>query len=386
MPKSKSEPVDLSKKQRYARSQSSLLSTTNNQVKKRENNKPRSKSKSPRNSAIIPGVRISKLKLNLTPTSSSNSIKSSSASPADPNKKVDMTLDLKNENLSHPCTTNSDTRTGYSDNTTNVVKKAGWQGMAVSEIWADESPNVEDKLIGITNQNNTGNSNSSIIPPLPVSCTTSGSGSGVMVVGSNNIAGATKPQNQSIDRLTDESSMASSICSTLDSIQPPSLMNSLISMSESRIPSLPNSPKVTSKLECRHNVMNLSGKKGQKVPEMVRRALGQVEQFDEKIASTDLSSSISRYVYYFYFICKKLREIIHGPIFFFSCQSNLDNIKPPTDMDSSILSIASISSEIAEVNNHATSADNSTTLSDKTLVNRLLLEEDDEKTGLFTII
>ena len=304
MPKSKSEPVDLSKKQRYARSQSSLLSTTNNQVKKRENNKPRSKSKSPRNSAIIPGVRISKLKLNLTPTSSSNSIKSSSASPADPNKKVDMTLDLKNENLSHPCTTNSDTRTGYSDNTTNVVKKAGWQGMAVSEIWADESPNVEDKLIGITNQNNTGNSNSSIIPPLPVSCTTSGSG--IMVVGSSNTAGTTKPQNQSIDRLTDESSMASSICSTLDSIQPPSLMNSLISMSESRIPSLPNSPKVTSKLECRHNVMNLSGKKGQKVPEMVRRALGQVEQFDEKIASTDLSSSISRYVYYFYFICKKI--------------------------------------------------------------------------------
>jgi len=348
------------------------LSTTNNQVKKRENNKPRSKSKSPRNSAIIPGVRISKLKLNLTPTSSSNSIKSSSASPADPNKKVDMTLDLKNENLSQPCTTNSDIRTGFSDNTTNVVKKAGWQGMAVSEIWADESPNVEDELIGIANQNNTENSNNSIIPPLPVSCTTSGSGT-------------TKPQNQSIDRLTDESSMASSICSTLDSIQPPSLMNSLISMSESRIPSLPNSPKVTSKLECRHNVMNLSGKKGQKVPEMVRRALGQVEQFDEKIASTDLSSSISRYVYYF--IGKKnLREIIHGPIFFFSCQSNLDNIKPPTDMDSSILSIASISSEIAEVNNHPTSVDNSTTLIDKTLVNRLLLEEDDEKTGLFTII
>ena len=214
MPKSKSEPVDLSKKQRYARSQSSLLSTTTNQVKKRENTKPRSKSKSPRNSAIIPGVRISKLKLNLTPTSGSGS-KSSSASPADPNKIVDMTLDLKNENgenISHP----------YGTPCTNtVVKKAGWQGMAVSEIWADESPNVpnvEDKL---TNQNNTGNS--SIIPPLPVSCTTSG-GSGIMVV-SSTTGGTTKPQNQSIDRLTDESSMTSSICSTLDSIQPPSLMN-----------------------------------------------------------------------------------------------------------------------------------------------------------------
>ena len=316
MPKSKSEPVDLSKKQRYARSQSSLLSTTNNQVKKREN-KPRSKSKSPRNSAIIPGVRISKLKLNLTPTGSSQS-KSSSASPADP-KKVDMTLDLKNE-------------------PTTVVKKAGWQGMAVSEIWADESPNVpnaEDKMTGggcganHNNINNTGNS--SIIPsasPLPVSCTTSGGGSGIMI---GSTTSNSKPQNQSIDRLTDESSMTSSICSTLDSIQPPSLMNSLISMSE-RQPSLPNSPKVSSKLECRHNVMNLSGKKGQKVPEMVRRALGQVET-QSAWASTDLSSSIS------------------------SCQSNLDNIKPPTDMDSSILSIASISSEIAEVNttNHAIS-------------------------------
>ena len=68
--------------------------------------------------------------------------------------------------------------------------------------------------------------------------------------------------------------------------------------------------------------MNLSGKKGQKVPEMVRRALA-ISQGPEQ----DLSSSIS------------------------SCQSNIDNIKPPTDMDSSILSIASISSEIAEMNN-----------------------------------
>merc|ERR1719510_2900192 len=150
------------------------------------------------------------------------------------------------------------------------------------------------------NHNNINTGNSSIIPsasPLPVSCTTSGGGSGIMI-GS---ATSSKPQNQSIDRLTDESSMTSSICSTLDSIQPPSLMNSLISMSE-RQPSLPNSPKVSSKLECRHNVMNLSGKKGQKVPEMVRRALGQVET-QSAWASTDLSSSIS------------------------SCQSNLDNIK-----------------------------------------------------------
>ena len=111
-----------------------------------------------------------------------------------------------------------------------------------------------------------------------------------------------------IEKSMEDSSLASSICSTLDNIQPPSLMNSLISMSEK--PSLPNSPKISSRLECRHS--NLSGKKGQKVPEMVRRAL-------------DLSSSFS------------------------SCQSNLDNIKPPTEMDSSILSIASISSEVADL-------------------------------------
>ena len=180
--------------------------------------------------------------------------------------------------------------------------------MAVSEMW-DESPNVPNTKLSIP-------------------------------------SATSKPQNQSVDRLTDESSLTSSICSTLDSIQPPSLMNSLISMSEK--PSLPNSPKVSSKLECRHttNVMSLSGKKGQKVPEMVRRALGQVQV-------EDLSSSLS------------------------SCQSNLDNIKQPTDMDSSILSIASISSEIAEMNN---SSDLS---ADKTLVlNRLLQEEDDDKTAL----
>ena len=111
------------------------------------------------------------------------------------------------------------------------------------------------------------------------------------------------------------------------------------------------SPKVASKLECRHTIMNLSGKKGQKVPEMVRRALvGQVE--------ADLSSSIS------------------GSS---SCQSNLDNIKPPPDMDSSILSIASISSEIAEsFHNSAETTDR-----DKTLTSpRLLDDEDEDKTAL----
>ena len=237
--KSKSEPLDLKKK---LRSQSSLVSST-----QRDNRKPRSKSKSPRNSRVIPGVKISELKL----------ISPSGDTPKEPPKEIEskMTLNLSSEPV------------------------------AVSQMWDDQSPN----------------------PPL---------------ANPNPILEESKAM--------EDSSLASSICSTLDNIQPPSLMNSLISMSER--PSIPNSPKVSSKLECRHSG-NLSAKKGQKVPEMVRRAL-------------ELSSSFS------------------------SCQSNLDNIKPPTEMDSSILSIASISSEVAD--------------QERTILNKELqqLEEDCDKTAL----
>ena len=227
--KSKSEPLDLKKK---LRSQSSLVSST-----KREN-RTRSKSKSPRNSKVIPGVAIAELKL---------------ISPGDKPKEPPKEEPKMALNLNEP--------------------------VAVSQMWDDKSPN----------------------PPMDQECN--------------------KPN------LMEDSSLASSICSTLDNIQPPSLMNSLISMSER--PSIPNSPKVSSKLECRHSG-NLSAKKGQKVPEMVRRAL-------------ELSSSFS------------------------SCQSNLDNIKPPTEMDSSILSIASISSEIAD--------------QERTVFNKEI-EQEDDKTAL----
>ena len=244
--KSKSEPLDLKKK---LRSQSSLVSST-----QRDNRKPRSKSKSPRNSRVIPGVKISELKL-ISPGDT----------PKEPPKEEEhieskMTLNLSSEPV------------------------------AVSQMWDDQSPN----------------------PPA-----------------------STNPLMEDIKaNIMEDSSLASSICSTLDNIQPPSLMNSLISMSER--PSIPNSPKVSSsastRLECRHSG-NLSAKKGQKVPEMVRRAL-------------ELSSSFS------------------------SCQSNLDNIKPPTEMDSSILSIASISSEVAD--------------QERTILNKelLQLEEDCDKTAL----
>ncbi|CAB4061798.1 APC [Lepeophtheirus salmonis] len=92
-------------------------------------------------------------------------------------------------------------------------------------------------------------------------------------------------------------SLESSLCSNISMIQPPSIMDSLISMSERKTDVLlPH----TAKMECRHT---LSAKKGYTVPEMVRRAIG----------------------------------ITKAPTI-------LD------DMDNSILSIASISSEVACVN------------------------------------
>ena len=62
---------------------------------------------------------------------------------------------------------------------------------------------------------------------------------------------STIPKAREFQKSMEDSSLASSICSTLDDIQPPSMMNSLISMSEK--PSLPNSPRVSSKFECRHS-------------------------------------------------------------------------------------------------------------------------------------
>ena len=151
------------------------------------------------------------------------------------------TPDAKDANLSLDLKTESEDITENTATPTTV--------MAVSEMWTDVSPNPDSN-------------------PAPVAFT------------------APIPKAREIQKSMEDSSLASSICSTLDNIQPPSLMNSLISMSER--PSLPNSPKVTSKLECRHS--GLSAKKGQKVPEMVRRAL-------------ELSSSFS------------------------SCQSNLDKLR-----------------------------------------------------------
>ena len=109
-------------------------------------------------------------------------------------------------------------------------------------------------------------------------------------------------------------------------IQPPSVMDNLISMTGSPEKSSKTTLNATMpKIECRHT---LSAKKGHVVPEMVRRALGVTNNLNAT-SFEDMSSSLS------------------------SCQSNLDNIKPPTfmddlELDNSILSIASISSELAD--------------------------------------
>merc|ERR1712079_213954 len=94
--KSKSEPVDLKKKQLRTRNRTSDR---------------RSKSKSPRNSKIIPGVRIPSLKLK----------------PTTPDAKdANLSLDLKTE--SEDITENTETPTTV---------------MAVSEMWTDVSPNPD---------------------------------------------------------------------------------------------------------------------------------------------------------------------------------------------------------------------------------------------------
>ena len=135
------------------------------------------------------------------------------------------TPDAKDANLSLDLKTESEDITENTATPTTV--------MAVSEMWTDVSPNPDSN-------------------PAPVAFT------------------APIPKAREIQKSMEDSSLASSICSTLDNIQPPSMMNSLISMSEK--PSLPNSPKVSSRLECRHNKKLQASTSGQRlVPEMVSR-------------------------------------------------------------------------------------------------------------------
>jgi hypothetical protein len=69
-------------------------------------------------------------------------------------------------------------------------------------------------------------------------------------------------------------------------IQPPSMMDNLISMTASPEKT---SKSGTPKIECRHT---LSAKKGSAVPEMVRRALGVTNNLNAT-SFEDMSSSLS---------------------------------------------------------------------------------------------
>ncbi|XP_068213192.1 uncharacterized protein [Palaemon carinicauda] len=103
----------------------------------------------------------------------------------------------------------------------------------------------------------------------------------------------------------------------IENIKPPSAMGSLASMSNSLTSSAEDrGNKIANKrLECRHT---------RRLPEMVRRALA-----DQDYGSTENMASMAS-----------------------SCHSNVDNIPPPSmlddDMENSMISVASITSEVAE--------------------------------------
>ncbi len=275
MLKSKSEPLNLRK------TKSAVAAGSSSRVQRREGAKERrrSASKSPRNSKIVPGVRITELKLKPKPKSKEPS----------PEKQEDEEEEV-----------------GKVASSVFVRESPqGDQNDAQSDVKSDRRDIEYD-----------GANEESMTETLTVS-----------TARKQLFAPSASTDLASAD--LESAALLSSISSTLSSVQPPSMMESLISMNDRS--SAPNTPPASrAKMECRHT---LSGKKGFTVPAMVRRALGS----DVKGSNEDLSSVSS------------------------SCQSNLDNIRPPTimeDMDNSIVSIASLNSEVAaDVRDHPQAVD-----------------------------
>ena len=381
--KSKSEPLNLKS------------STCNKKSKKQpktiQKQISRPKSKSPRNSRVIPGVRITELKLK---TKSSV-------------EKEEVTLD--SESNQYPKTPEGKTKMALPISSNHQ--------MAISDIWKDESPNIavkpnlevdfNDRMTSLTmsqkdaqgldtleqdnirfSSDEKNNSERKIINYVS-SLEDTLTASRVFEIEANRIAhSVVASQSQDLNYMNgiyhqeqQPCSLASSICSTLSAIQPPSVMDSLISISggagefsslsstlgqttslSTSATSSTSSTTVkesdknnsnglnstthanTRPLECRHT---LSGKKGNFVPEMVRRGLGAAGgQTSNSFGANNVTIATSSSYY------DDLTSSLS------SCQSNLDNIKPPTimddnrfmdQMDNSILSIASISSEIAPI-------------------------------------
>ncbi|XP_042223526.1 adenomatous polyposis coli protein-like isoform X3 [Homarus americanus] len=180
----------------------------------------------------------------------------------------------------------------------------------------------EEKNSWVEHRNSADKSSPSEGRGSDTSVTASMSESGLLAVEAMKVARAVASEAKLLS--SDETShMSQSITSAasdayLDNIKPPSAMGSLASMSNS----LTNSTEEhrgtrtnNRRLECRHT---------RRVPEMVRRALG-----EQDYGSTENMASMAS-----------------------SCHSNVDNIPPPSmlddDMENSMISVASITSEVAE--------------------------------------
>eukprot|EP00095_Tigriopus_kingsejongensis_P000723 maker-scaffold338_size202645-snap-gene-1.14 protein:Tk00723 transcript:maker-scaffold338_size202645-snap-gene-1.14-mRNA-1 annotation:"adenomatous polyposis coli" len=212
MPKSKSEPLDLKDK------------VVKREKKASSKHNRRSTSKSPRNSKVIPGVRIAELKLKPRSTSQ------------------------EKESLTLPLTKNEPPTEG--DQAETPVSSA-----RMSQIWSDESPNCAPPP-----------TLEAMAETLLASAAQDLSNEDVLQMEAERVSQCVQ----------EEASMISSVCSTLSAIQPPSLMlESLMSISgekdrseaqsiqkiNSKSPVKKSSP---TKLECRHTI---SAKKGFAVPE-----------------------------------------------------------------------------------------------------------------------
>ncbi|XP_076044562.1 uncharacterized protein LOC143027230 isoform X2 [Oratosquilla oratoria] len=168
------------------------------------------------------------------------------------------------------------------------------------------------------------------------SLTQSVSESGMLALEAMRVAKAVvlEARHMSSDETSQMSQSINSVASDnmLDTMKPPSGMDSLMSLSNSMTSSAEERPKHSTqkqqqqqqqlqqhRLECRHT---------RKIPEMVRRALGE-QELHYTNGGTEGPSSLAS-----------------------SCHSNLDNIAPPSliddDMENSMVSVDSITSEVAE--------------------------------------
>lgn len=180
----------------------------------------------------------------------------------------------------------------------------------------------EEKHSWVEPRNSTDKSSPSEGRGSDTSVTASMSESGLLAAEAMKVARAVANEAKLLS--SDETShMSHSVASAasdayLDNIKPPSAMGSLASMSNSLTNSTEEQRGARSnnrRLECRHT---------RRVPEMVRRALG-----EQDCGSTENMASMAS-----------------------SCHSNVDNIPPPSmlddDMENSMISVASITSEVVE--------------------------------------